>query len=80
MLKRLRTVPTCVEKTLRQMIVIDIRRPEMSKKCLINKPTSMPAIFVLAGAAIGTMLLPQQAPVGAVVGGFVVLAVMKAKR
>lgn len=51
-----------------------------TRKCLINKPTSTSAIFVLAGAAVGTMLLPQQAPIGAVVGGFVVMAVMRAKR
>lgn len=48
-----------------------------SKACIVNKPMSKNALFVLAGSAIGTMLLPQNAPVGAIAGGFIVFFVLK---
>lgn len=47
-------------------------------RCIVKKPMSTAALFVLAGAAVGTMLYAQNAPVGAVVGGFVVMFVLKA--
>lgn len=51
---------------------------ELTEKCVIKKPMSGRTVFVLAGAAVGTMLLPQNAAVGAVVGGFVALFAVKA--
>lgn len=47
-------------------------------KCAVRKPLSARGLIVLAGAAVGTMLMPTNAPVGAVAGGFIALVVLKA--
>lgn len=49
----------------------------MTKACVVKNAMSTQALLVLAGAAVGTMLLPTNAPIGAVVGGFVVMFVAK---
>lgn len=47
------------------------------KKCLVKKPLSMGGLVVIAAAAVGTMVYPQNAPVAAAVGGLAGLFVLK---
>ena len=47
------------------------------KACIVKKPMSKSALFVLAGSAVGTMVLPSNPAAGAVVGGFAVLFALK---
>lgn len=50
----------------------------MAEKCIVKSVVSPNAIFVLAGSAAGAAVYTQSPPIGALIGGVVVLIVLKA--
>lgn len=57
------------------MIILGIEMAYKTK-CVVKKPLSMSAFVVVGASAAGTMLYPQNAPVGAVVGGLLAFFVL----